>query len=342
MALRRLELENFRNITSRSIELSPKTIITGPNGSGKTTVLEAIRVISVGKSFRTSRLDELISFEKPYFRLKLNSTKHRYEFFYGSQFTENTVVEKQLQADGQPVRYMDFLGNLPSVSFSPSDIDIVTKEPSLRRQFIDGILWQAHPEFRYNQIEYGKVLRERSQLLFLLKINRASIDELQPWNELMTNLSKKIRQERQNFLKFAKNEITKLEKNTPGKIKVDLDWELADEDIEALQGEEIRLGHNLFGPHRDELKILCNDQLARRYASRGQARSTIALLKVIEAKYLEKYSETAPVILLDDVVSELDSDNINWLFSVYGDSYQLLATTIDKTRNFNGWAEVKI
>lgn len=342
MTLRKVKLENFRNFENRSIELSSKTILTGPNGSGKTSILEAIRVISVGKSFRTSHLDELICFQKPYLRLKLESSDHSYEFFYGNQFSESVAVEKQLQVDGKPVRYLDFLGSLPSVSFAPTDIDIVAKEPSLRRQFVDSILWQAHPEFRFNQLEYGKVLRERSQLLFLLKINRASIDELQPWNELMADLAGKIRQQRQGFIEFAKDQIKQLSKNTPGKIQIDLGWEEGEPDIEVLQAQEIRLGHNLFGPHRDELKILCNDQLARRYASRGQARSTVALLKVIEARYLEKYLAMLPVILLDDIVSELDSENIDWLFSIYGDKYQTLATTIDRTGNFQGWSEAKI
>jgi len=342
MLLNELVLENFRNITEKKIQLAPKTVITGQNGAGKTTVLEAVRIISVGKSFRTSRLEELISFEKPFFRVVLNGSEHQYEFFYGAQFGEAMGTEKQLKVDGKPVRYLDFLGSLPSVSFSPTDIDIITKEPSLRRQFVDAILWQAHPEFRFNQVEYFKVLRERSQLLFLLKINRASIDELQPWNELMIDLAKKIRSQRQKFIDFATKEIKNLNQDNPGKIKLELAWENGFEDIDALQNDEIRLGHNLFGPHRDELKILCNDQLARRYASRGQSRSAIALLKVVEARYLEKYLATTPVVLLDDIVSELDSENIDWLFAIINNRYQLLATTITKTNNFTGWQEVPV
>ncbi len=337
-----LNLEQFRNHNHYQVKLGPKTVFIGSNGSGKTSILEAVRVLSVGKSFRTSKQEDLVRFNAPYCRIIAKEKDNSYEYFYGTQFEDNPLVERQLQRNGKAVTLLDFLGTLPTVSFIPKDVDIVTDEPSLRRQYIDGILWQAHKEFRRDYLEYNRVLRERARLLFFLKHNRADIAELQPWNQLLTEYAAKIRQKRAEFIAFADKLLAEFQKDIPGKIKVKIDWEVSKETLEQLQRDEIRTGHNLFGPHRDELKILCNDQLARRFASRGQARSIIALLKAIEAKYLEEYSPNPPIILLDDLVSELDSDNCQWLFSLYGDSYQILATSVTKEPIFQGWQVEKL
>lgn len=252
------------------------------------------------------------------------------------------MIERRLQHNGKATPLIDFLGVLPTVSFIPKDVDIVTDEPALRRQYVDGILWQAHKSFRRDYLEYHRVLRERARLLFFLKHNRADIAELQPWNQLLSDYAGKIRRKRVEFAEFAQKSISTFQKDIPGKIIVTVDWEIGEETLEQLQAQEIRTGHNLFGPHRDELKITCNDQLARRFASRGQARSIIALFKAVEAKYLEKHSDNPPIILLDDLVSELDTENCAWLFSLYGDSYQILATSVAKEPIFDGWQVEKL
>ena len=337
-----IHLEQFRNQKNSKYKLTKKTVITGSNGSGKTTILEALRIVSVGKSFRTSKLDDLVEFDSDYFRVSLRRGKDNIEYFYGTQFDESLAVEKRLSVNGKKQHYLEFLGSFPSVSFSPKNVDIVTEQPSLRRQFIDGILWQAHPAFRRDQLEYNKVLKERSRLLFFLKVNRATIDELQPWNELLVDLSEKIRAAREEFVEFTNQQLKKLQTTVPGKISIQLELEVSSDNLASLQQQEIRLGHNLYGPHRDELKIFCNNQLARRFASRGQARTIVVLLKAIEAKYIVEKSGVKPIVLLDDVVSELDGDSVDWLFSVYGNSYQLIATSIVSTPIFKNWQEIKL
>ena len=342
MKVSTIHLKQFRNQKNNKYKLSKKTVITGNNGAGKTTILEAIRIVSVGKSFKTSRFDDLIEFDKNYFQVSLKRGKDLFEYFYGTQFEENPVIDRQLSINNQKQGYLEFLGKFPSVSFSPKDVDIITGQPGLRRQFIDSILWQAHPEFRRDQLEYSKVLKERSKLLFFLKINRATIDELQPWNELLVGLSKKIRAARASFVEFTNKQLKGFRQSLPGKIAVQLEMDVSNDDLASLEQQEIRLGHNLYGPHRDELKIYCNDQLARRFSSRGQARSIIALLKAIEARYIKEKSGIEPIIILDDIVSELDRENIAWLFSIYGESYQLIATSVEKTPVFEGWEELKL
>ncbi|MEX1052000.1 MAG: DNA replication and repair protein RecF [Patescibacteria group bacterium] len=337
-----LELEQFRNQEHYQTKLAARTVFIGENGSGKTSVLEAVRILSVGKSFRSSRPEDLLRFGAPYCRVIAHDTKNHYEYFYGSQFADNPLIERQLQRNGKAVTLLDFLGQLPTVTFIPKDVDIITDEPGLRRQYVDGILWQAHKGFRRDYLEYNRVLRERARLLFFLKHNRADIAELMPWNQLLNEYAAKIRLKRSEFIEFAQKLIGTFQKNIPGKIAVAVDWEIGNESLEQLQTQEIRSGHNLFGPHRDELKITCNDQLARRFASRGQARSVIALLKAVEAKYLAKHSQSPPILLLDDLASELDAENCAWLFSLFGDDYQILATSVTKEPIFAGYQVEKL
>ena len=143
MKVSTIRLKQFRNQKNNKYKLSKKTVITGNNGVGKTTILEAIRIVSVGKSFKTSRFDDLIEFDKNYFQVSLRRGKDLFEYFYGTQFEENPVIDRQLSINNQKQGYLEFLGKFPSVSFSPKDVDIITGQPGLRRQFIDSILWQA-------------------------------------------------------------------------------------------------------------------------------------------------------------------------------------------------------
>ncbi len=158
----------------------------------------------------------------------------------------------------------------------------------------------------------------------------------------MVGLSDKIRLARQEFIDFANQQIQELSGTIPGKMSIRLAISSSEQSITELQDQEIKLGHNLFGPHRDDLKILADDRSARRFASRGQARTAVALLKAIEARYLKKQTETAPIILLDDLVSELDDENIEWLFNVFSDDFQLVASSVKKLAPFKGWEELAL
>lgn len=337
----RLRLQNFRVFTDQTFSLENRTVIKGANGSGKSSVIEALRLLSVGKSFRTSRLDEVVRFEEPYLRIEADtSPNQKLDFFYGQAFAEQPTKERQLTVNGKLTSLLDWLGTMPSVLFVPGDVEIVMGMPQVRRRYIDSILWQVDPEFRRTQLELGRILKERSTVLFLLKVNRAGRDELRPWNELLVAATEAIRRRRQLYVNET---ATALEKEKNGRNpKFSISYTVASEIIEAVEQQEIKLCQNLYGPHRDEIEIIFQGRSARRYASRGQARAAVALLKAIEVSYLSQKLSGEPLVLLDDLLSELDQENAAFLFERLSQRANVIATSLTTNPLFKGWLEITL
>lgn len=340
-----LRLENFRNFANEQFSFKSRTAIIGDNGAGKSNLIEALRLLSVGKSFKTSRLDDSIRFNEPYFRLTLHRVTPKIEevsFFYGTPYPTDPTRERSLRLNGQETAWSEYWGSWPSVLFVPNDIDIVIGSPQVRRRYLDSILWQTSPAFRHDHVELGRVLRERSALLFLIKVNRAARDELHPWNELLGDLTTKIRAHRQRFTTFLEAELQRAPNVFTSGASVTTQYQIGETDPASIAADEIRLAQNLIGPHRDELEILFNDQAARRFTSRGQSRAIVVLLKLTEAKFLEKELGTAPVVLLDDMFSELDQPTSGALFEQFEPSYPLVATSITPNSLVNDWETVRL
>lgn len=343
--LEHVRLQNFRSFTDREFTLDKRTVILGDNGTGKSTVIEAIRVLSINKSFRTSRFDEAIEFERPFFRVTGELTgkkKTKLEFFYGQQFNEQPIKERMMSVSGKPIGLMEYVGTFPTVLFVPSDIEIVTATPQHRRHYIDGILWQVNQEFRRWYIDLNRVLKERSSILFLIKINRAGLDELAPWNELLSNLTQKIRTLRRGYTSFVNEQLARADTQSETGLSFGADYQVEVEDINEVTQQEVKSAQNFFGPHRDDIEITINGRSARRFASRGQARTGVVLLKSIESQYLKEQLGIAPTILLDDLFSELDKKNSQFLFNRLGDDSQVIATAISPQPLLSNWKEVQL
>ncbi len=340
----KLRLEHFRSFADSTFDVSAKTALVGNNGAGKSNLIEALRLLSVGKSFKTSRLDDAIRFGEPFFRLGWLSSVEPKEvsFFYGTPYPTEPTKERVLRVNGQDTAWSDYWGRRPSVLFIPDDIEIVTGAPQLRRRYLDSILWQTSAAFRHEHLEIGRVLRERSALLFMVKVNRASRDELHPWNELLLNLTKKIRAHRQQFVTFLEQDLTRSPKIFASDATVTVRYDSTQTEPAAVLNEEIRLGQNLIGPHRDELDVRFNDQAARRFTSRGQARAIVVMLKLAEARFLEKTTEQPPLILLDDMFSELDLPTAAALFSQFGPDDPIVATSIAPNPLIAKWQTISL
>ena len=339
--LKTLCLEKFRNFDEKKLDFTSNNYIIGPNGFGKSNILESIRLLSVGKSFKTSRFDEVVKFDEAYFRVNAaikNDEELNLELFYGIQFAESPIKEKQLTVNNQNISWIDFSGEFPSVLFTPADLEIIFGSPQVRRRYIDSILWQVDKEFRYDYLELTKVLKERSALLFLIKINRAGLDELKPWNEILMRLTKNIRDKRLAYLEFLREFLEK----ESGFLKISVEYIINDVDMANVQSQEIKLSQNIYGPHRDEFEIFFNEKLARRFASRGQARASIVLIKAAEAAYLKEKTNHEPVILLDDLFSELDKKRADNLMNMFLGNYQIIATSIEPIKLEDGWKEIKL
>lgn len=342
MTLSLLKLENFRGFERQTVSLAPRTVVIGANGTGKSTLIEALRLLSVGKSFRTSRLDELIRFEAPFFRLaadrELGEKSQTVEFFYGQAFPDSPK-ERQLSVNSQNRDWLSFVGQFPSVLFVPSDIDLIYGSPQLRRRYLDSILWQVSPQFRADYLDFSRVLRERSALLFMLKIHRANRDELQPWNELIEKLSQAIQSQRQKYVTYLS---AGLASRKVGGAAVMVVYQPNDVRLAAVEAQEIQSAQNIYGAHRDELEILLGGRSARRFASRGQARTIIVMLKAVEGRFLAEQTEQAPLLLLDDMFSELDEENSRILFDDLPAAYQVILTTISPQALTKDWSAVKL
>lgn len=349
-----LELENFRNFANRGLSFTERTFISGANGIGKSTVLEAIRVLSVGRSFRSAHLEELIRRGEKYCRVRatlLNGSaraenkegtrdKREAEFFYGSQFSSQETKDHQLTFQGKALSWTDFLGVFPTVLFTPNDLDIVLGAPNIRRKYLDSILWQVSAEYRRSQLEFWQVLRERSALLFMIKINRASSDELQPWNELISKLTQAIRSARLDYVGYLNGWFEARINNQNSRVSVTYLWD--QKPIEYLAAQEIKSAQNLFGAHRDELIINYDDFSARRFASRGQSRLTIAYFKAAEADYLARETNNPVAVLLDDAASELDAPNTRTLLELFDENHQLILTSANQLELGKDWERIEL
>jgi DNA replication and repair protein RecF len=343
VVLQKLTLEAVRSLASFSADIGQHTAICGPNGSGKTTVIEAIRLLSVGKSLRTNRLDEMIRFNQEYMRIQAVRGSEpepvALEFFYGSTL-EGGPRERRFSKNGQAVNYLASVGELPTVLFIPPDLDIVLGSPGARRRYLDGIFWQTSAEFRQNFMEVGRVLRERSALLFMLKTGRAGRDELQPWNELLERLTVAIQQRRATYLAFLTDYFAK--NRLFPEFELAIRYQPNQQDFRVIEAKEIRLAQNEYGPHRDEVDILINDQPARQFASRGQARLALVVLKRAELEYLASQLEQSPIFLLDDVLSELDDIRGEQLLELMDVGTQKIMTCLDPSKLPSGWQQITL
>lgn len=334
-----LALENFRNFNKAKLSFTQRNIIIGANGSGKSTILEAVRLLSVGKSFRTSRLEEVIFFKKEFFRLgAMINNGETVELFYGKQFIESQEFTRHLNYNGSRTNWLEFFGVFPTVLFVPEDLEIVLGSPQNRRRYLDSVIWQVNPEFRHQSLELYRTLRERSALLFLLKIRQAGLDELKPWNEILSSLTRQIRVARERFVEYLNRWFSV--KKIP--VRVSLKYHYDQREINKFIDQEIRTGQNLYGPQRDDLTVGFKDFSARRFASRGQARLVTLFLKAAEADYLAEQTNRTVTVLLDDIISELDSRNFALGLEGFSSRHQLIITSVDRLKLGNDWAIIQL
>ena len=332
--LREIKLKNFRNYDSAEVEFnSDLVLILGNNASGKTNLIESIYFLSNLSSFRSP--DNLLAKrEEDYFRINAVYGERQLEAVVQTQ----PMLKRQFKIDDQKIKRLAWSA-FETVLFAPTDLNIFSLGPSLRRKYLNETLSQKHKSYAADLASLEHVLKQRAALLVMMSKGLAQDFQLDFWNHELANLSLRISNARREFIEFIKKEFALTYNNISefsGEFEITykgLSAETTTEEFIKLLNEhreaEVRSGTNLIGPHRDDLIINKDGVLNIYNSSRGELRSQILAIKLLQAKYLST-TETKPVILLDDVFSELDDMRRNRLLeSLVG--HQIFITTTEES-----------
>lgn len=336
----KLLLSNFRNYEKTTISFSSNiNVLYGRNGSGKTNVLEAINILSRGKSQRITKDNELIMLDKDAFLIKGLLNSNGYESTV--QCSYNQGKGKKLLYNGQSItNSKELFSQLPTVSFLPENLDLIKGGPEQRRLFLDDILVVISVQYKDYLNRYSKVLYQRNQLLKDIRKKGLTKDALDSWDNQLIYYGDRIIKYRykllyeirpflqKNYVKLADSEetVTFQYINTLAEQGEDQ----YDKLLLKKREEDIARGYTSVGPHRDDLLLLINQQKARSFASQGQQRSIVLALKLAEVEYLAKILGRWPILLLDDVMSELDVQRRMGLVSLAKLTGQVFLTTTEK------------
>jgi DNA replication and repair protein RecF len=324
--LNSISLQNFRSYSKRIFEFDKSTIIIGPNTSGKSNLIESIFLLSSGKSFRADRDSEMVKFGVELGRVKgeVNETKLEVLVTVGEVAGVRSQY-KRFFVNGVAKRRVDFEGNLPSVLFSPQDLEVVIGSPGLRRDFLDNVLEQTDRDYRIALLGYFKALKQRNALLDLVKNGLQRLDkQFDYWDTLVIrngNVLTSKREELIDWFNKAKKEILE--------VRVEYDKSvISRERIAQYYDAESASGVTLVGPHRDDFFIYVNkDKELKLFGSRGQQRLGVLQLKILELEYIKDKLNSDPLLLLDDVFSELDEGHINLILDKIRGQQTIVTTT---------------
>lgn len=324
MHISSLSLTNFRNYTKEKIEFSPHTnVIYGDNAQGKTNILEAVYIFSQGRSHRAKTDRELIRFGEDFSKLALEF--HDSERDYKAVLQLIKQGKKNIKINGVQITRLSMLMNyLNVVMFSPEDLDLVKGSPSARRRFIDSSVSQLYPRYLTSLIDYHKALGQKNSLLKSLKSKGVKSDAmLSVWNEQLAAEAEKIIKYRTEFVKlidgFSSVIQSEISKETlkitysPGARCDAWDKTAIYDYFERNQRREIEFASAQVGIQRDDLSIFVNGREARLYGSQGQQRTAALSMKIAQADYIENSKNEYPVLLLDDIMSELDAHRREYL-----------------------------
>ncbi len=338
MVCNRISYRNFRNIAEAELRFAPGTnLLFGSNAEGKTNALEGVSLFSGGRSFRGARDKELIRFGEPFSVLRLDFSDEK----------RSQTMEIRLRADGRKQlfkngvairRLSEFVGVFRAVVFCPQHLSLVRDGPDVRRAFLDGALSQLSPAYLHHLQRYQAALSQRNALLRQMQAGRAASPETaEVWSEELARLSETLGRQREAYALRLNDCVRQIFGDMTGGRElpaVAYSPLRSAEEYRRLYREnlvqEIRFGSTLYGVHRDDLKIQLNGREAKRYASQGQQRSLALALKMAESELSRALSGERPVLLLDDILSELDESRQRYILSGLGQT-QAIITSCDRS-----------
>lgn len=307
MFLNSLSLQNFRNLNNTKISFdSETTVLIGDNAQGKTNFLESIYFLSTGKPIKTDTDEEVINLGDSVVNVEGEVKTKDGEVKISTIIQKiDEGIRKRFLVNGIPRRLLDYSGNLAVVFFRPEDIDLVTGSPSLRREYIDSTIGQVDREYRKVLTSYQKIITQKNKLLKLIREGLAKKDELIFWNSEQLKLGLIIQDKRRIFFET----INSFEKKFGDFEYKYLPNEISQKRLEELNGREIQAVVSLIGPHRDDFIFYLGEKDLAKYGSRGEQRTAVLDLKITELSYYENILGERPILLLDDIFSELDESH---------------------------------
>ncbi len=351
--LQTLQLQGFRNHSQLLVELEqPRLLVIGPNGIGKSNLLEAVELLGSLRSHRCSQDRDLIQWDKPLAQLRA-----------GLEDGDRLELElrrsggRQARRNGKTLeRQLDLIGPLRCIGFSTLDLELVRGEPALRRAWLDRVVLQLEPVYADLISRFSRLLRQRSQLL--RQKSRSSMGErhalLDAFDVQMALVSTRIHRRRQRALQrlqpiaqrwqaylSAGTEALELRYQPGSRLEeeeAEEPWRLSiEEQLRAQRSEEERLGSCRVGPHRDEVGLMLGGTPARRFGSAGQQRSLVLGLKLAELELVTQLFGEPPLLLLDDVLAELDPSRQRLLLDAVGNDHQCLVSATHLDGFDAGW-----
>ena len=327
----RIKLKNVRRFDNLTLNVDSNIVILhGNNATGKTTVLEAISLASITKSHRTNNLKEIIKENQMYSDIRISYKNKDFRIVLssvGKMVSINNIEQPKIS---------EYIGEFPTIFFSPSDLDIITSSPTLRRQFLNQEISQISHLYLKNLNQYNKLLQERNILLKSLEVN-SDTKLLDVLTSQLIEDGKKIIVERENFVRQLNQVINKIHQKMNSNEVIEILYQPSvaidkiDEVFESKKISDIMSHQTNYGPQRDELVFLLNGKNAAKYASQGQIRNIILSTKLALCEIIYNHTNKYPVLLLDDVLSELDITRQNSLLNMLKEltNIQTFISTVD-------------
>lgn len=343
MKVDRIVLNNYRNYANLAIDFDGGlNVFIGRNAQGKTNILEAVYLGAMGKSHRTSQDDELVNWDQD---------ASSVEIFFNRQGVGNRIKlkfardqRKEILLNDFPIKPRDLIGSLNAVLFSPEDLWLVKGAPVQRRHFLDIEISQASPLYYRQLLQYNRIIAQRNNLLKKIKEKTASVSLLASWDDQLADSAAVIVSKRLEALKKLSMLANLMHRRlTASKENFSIAYRQASEeqaDLGDLAGWfrkkltqtrniDILRGSTSIGPHRDDLILTVNNRDLRSFGSQGQQRTGILALKLSELEFLKSETGEYPVLLLDDVMSELDGQRREQLLNFIRDRIQTFITATD-------------
>jgi len=342
MKITKLQLENFRNhrtLTHKFSSKKPITVLIGPNGKGKTNFLEAIYILSLGKSFRTIIQEDLINWGNDYLRLTCELDANKEQTFLEVFYSHLPIRKKNFKRNEVNLKNSEYLGSLLTVLFHPEDLNMLYLSPSYRRKYINITLSQTDKKYLSALSNYNKVLKHRNALLHQIRDLRfknqdtTTLEEdLSAWDQELAQFGSHITEKRQKYIDFLSEIVPKIYHQISDKDeKITLTYKAKSKEILASLNErrflDIKRAKTSIGPHLDDIGFQINQKDISASASRGEYRTLLLAIKLAEIAYIKEKTEHYPILLLDDVFSELDHTRQKHLLSTIKHCQTIITTT---------------